>query len=154
MIGTVGLKHPTFDIEGLEISASIEYTTRAGGDMTLRAELTYQNEYLSLELYVTLGLKGCPPEGNILGGSVTFEPDFISAKGSIAVEGVHHCDEPEHIYTLELTLENMDFTLSAHRVFASEVTMTLEGYKSGKTLNWEARERFGLLHHFFLISSI
>ena len=94
--GTVGLKHPTFDIEGLEISvgrcrltaskpvlkarlkrkcdeplsnfafnfnlrryisASLEYTTRAGGDMTLRAELTYQNENLELELYFTAGVK-------------------------------------------------------------------------------------------------
>ena len=44
---------------------------------------------------------------------------------------------PEHVYTLELTVENIDFTLSKNRVFASEISMTLEGYKRGKTLNWE-----------------
>ena len=31
--------------------------------------------------------------GNRLGGSITFDPDFISAVETISIEGVHHCDQ-------------------------------------------------------------
>jgi len=49
-------------------------------------------------------IKGCPPEGNILGGSISFEPEFISAVETITIEGVHHCDDP--VGRCRLTLSN------------------------------------------------
>ena len=152
-------------------------------------------------------IKGCPAGGNRLGGSITFDPSFISAVvgqcmlkpafastepdvqrfrsmtqclcvilcnlttccsiesawlqrlklkiyellsnralnfisrpytlETISIEGVHHCDEEKHIYTLALLVENIDFTLGKSRVKASQVNMTLEGFKDGQSLTWE-----------------
>jgi hypothetical protein len=59
--GTVTVKHPSLDVEGLEIWASLEWSTRGAGFMTLSATLEYQNEYLALEMHMVVGIKGCPP---------------------------------------------------------------------------------------------
>jgi len=44
MNGTVTVRHPSLDVEGLKIWASLEWSTRGAGYMTLSATLEYENE--------------------------------------------------------------------------------------------------------------
>ena len=55
--GTVTVKHPSLDVDGLKIWASLLWSTRGAGYMTLSATLEYGNEYLALEMHMVVGIK-------------------------------------------------------------------------------------------------
>jgi len=95
--------------------------------------------HLNLRCFVTIGIPLQPP--NVSHKSAHVKPKsggvFRPRLEAIAIEGVHHCDQEEHIYTLALQVDDIDFTLGKSRVKASQVNMTLEGFKDGQSLTWE-----------------